>query len=81
MSAMSLRSNGVLLVGILFVFIRAIRISPTVGEKVGAVLGLAVGIVPAIWVVAVKGVSNKLVVGYAVLFFLGSVMLKWLFVR
>ena len=78
---MSLRSSGVLLAGIALILFRALRVSTTVGEKVGAVLGLAAGMAPAIWVVAAKGVTTKLVVGYAVLFFIGSVMLKWLLYR
>jgi hypothetical protein len=81
MAAMSLRSSGVLLAGMAFILVRALRISPTVAEKVGAVLGLAVGMAPAIWVVAAKGVSTKLVVGYAVLLFAASVILKWLLYR
>lgn len=81
MSAMSLRSSGILLAGIALILIRALRVSPTVGEQVGAVLGLAAGMAPAIWVVAAKGVTTKLVVGYAVLFFIGSVVLKWLLYR
>ena len=50
---------------------------PTVGERVGGALGLATGIAPAVWLVAVHGVPVKIVVGYAALFFIGSVLLKW----
>jgi hypothetical protein len=49
---------------------------PTAGERIGGVLGLAAGLAPAVWLVASGGVSVKIVVGYAVLFFAGSVLLK-----
>ena len=54
---------------------------PTVGERVGGALGLAAGIAPAVWLVAVYSVPVKIVVGYAALFFIGSVLLKWAIYR
>jgi hypothetical protein len=64
-----------LLAAVAFVLYRILQ-RPSIGERIGGVLGLAVGLSPAVWLVAVRGVSVKLVVGYAVLFFAGSVLLK-----
>jgi hypothetical protein len=66
-----------LLAAVALVLYRAVRLSPSAGSKVGAVLALLAGIAPAVWVMAARGVSPKVVVGYGVLFFLGSVLLKW----
>jgi hypothetical protein len=66
-----------LLAAVALVLYRAVRISPSAGSKVGAVLAIVAGIAPAIWVMAARGVSTKLVIGYSALFFLGSVLMKW----
>jgi hypothetical protein len=77
MFQMTTRSAVPLLAVVAFVLYRAIRRSSAIGEKLGAVLGLAAAIAPAVWVMTARNVAPKLVVGYAVLFFAGSVLLKW----
>jgi hypothetical protein len=74
---MTARNAVPLLAGLALVLYRVIRKSPTSGEKLGTALGLAAGVCPAAWVMAARAVPSKLVVGYAVLFFAGSVLLKW----
>jgi len=64
-----------LLVPLAFVLYRILQ-RPTIGERIGGVLGLAAGLAPAVWLVAVRGVPVKVVVGYAGVFFIGSVLLK-----
>jgi hypothetical protein len=71
----SFSKNAPLLAIVAFVLYRVAR-RPAVGERIGGVLGLAAGIAPAVWFVAVRGLTVKLVVGYAVLFFAASVLLK-----
>ncbi|MBL8219992.1 MAG: hypothetical protein JNL62_12225 [Bryobacterales bacterium] len=66
-----------LLAGVTAAVFFAVRRALTPGEKLGAILGIAVGIAPAAWVMAARQVPSKLVVGYAVLFFAASVLLKW----
>jgi multisubunit Na+/H+ antiporter MnhF subunit len=72
---MSFSKHVPLLAGVFIVLYRIVR-RPTAGERVGGVLGLAAGLAPAVWLVAAHGVPAKIVVGYAVLFFVGSVLLK-----
>lgn len=71
--------NKLILVAIAaWILYTALRSAPSRGAKLGALLALAAGIGPAGWVVAVHGVSTRLVFGYAVLVFAASVVLKWL---
>ncbi len=74
---MSLTSALPLLAVVALALYRSVRNSPSVGSKVGSVLAILVGIAPAIWVMAARGVSSKLVLGYGVLFFIVSVLVKW----
>jgi len=66
-----------LLAGVAAAVLFAVRRASTPGEKLGAILGIAVGIAPAAWVMDTRQAPSKLVVGYAVLFFAASVLLKW----
>lgn len=65
-----------LLTAVALVLYRAVRMSPSAGSKIGVVLAIFAGITPAAWVMAARGVSPKLVVGFGVLFFAGSVVMK-----
>jgi hypothetical protein len=75
MPIVSLSMIAPLAAAVVFVLYR-ISQRPTIGERVGGSLGLAVGLAPAVWLVAARGVSLKIVAGYGVLFFAGSAMLK-----
>lgn len=72
---MSFSKHLPLLAGLVIVLYRIVR-RPTAGERVGGVLGLAAGLAPAVWLVGAGIVSAKIVVGYATVFFFGSVLLK-----
>lgn len=72
---MSFSKHLPLLAGLFIVLYRIVR-RPTVGERVGGVLGLAAGLAPAVWLVGAGIVPAKIVVGYATVFFIGSVLLK-----
>jgi hypothetical protein len=75
---MSLISLVYLVAVVALVMYRAIQISPSNGSRTGALLAILAGIAPAAWVVGAREVSPKLVIGYSVLFFVGSVLLKWM---
>jgi hypothetical protein len=66
-----------LLVLVAYVLFRAVRTAGSTAWRVGQVLAIFVGITPAVWVMAARGVSSKLVIGYGVAFFGGSVLMKW----
>ena len=66
-----------LLVFVAYVLFRAVQRPGSTASRVGEVLAVFVGITPAVWVMATHGVSSKLVIGYGVLFFFGSVLVKW----
>jgi hypothetical protein len=66
-----------LLVLVAYVLFRAVRTAGSTASRVGEALAVFAGITPAVWVMAARGVSSKLVIGYGVLFFGGSVLLKW----
>ncbi len=78
--AMSASRLALLVAAVVFALCWIMR-RPTAGERVGGALGLTVGIAPAVWLVAVYGVPVKIVVGYAALFFGGSVLVKWAIYR
>jgi len=59
-----------------YVLFRTVHKPGSTWSRIGGALGVLVGIAPAIWVMAARGVSSKLVVGYGVLFFLFSVLMK-----
>lgn len=66
-----------LLALVAYVLFHAARTTGSAASRVGEVLAVLVGVTPAAWAMAARGVSSKLVVGYGVLFFLGSVLVKW----
>jgi hypothetical protein len=66
-----------LLALVAYLLFRAVRTPGSAASRAGEVLAVFVGITPAVWAMAARGVSSKLVVGYGVLFFGASVLVKW----
>jgi len=66
-----------LLALVAYVLFRVAQKPEPTASRVGGVVAVLVGIAPAVWVMAARGVLPKLVIGYGVLFFAGSVLLKW----
>ena len=69
-------TNVSLLAIVAYVLLLALRRSGSTATRVGRAVALLVGVAPAAWVMAAHGVTPRLVVGFGVLFFVGSVLLK-----